>query len=126
MPPATATFRPRQRLRHDLQYQRVYGSKMRKSSGPIGAFSAPNGLSFYRLGLSVGKSVGNAVARHRVKRMLREAFRLSQHGLPLGADGGYDLILSARPHAIMTLDEYIRAVGALAAALHHAWERRSA
>lgn len=126
MPAAPATFRPRQRLRHDLEYQRVYGAKMRKSAGPLGAFSAPNERAFYRLGLSVGKPVGNAVRRHGVKRMLREAFRLSQHELPLRGGEGYDLILSARAHNEMPLAEYVRLVRELAGELHRQWERRTA
>ena len=46
-----------------------------------------------RLGVVVGRKVGGAVIRSRVKRLLRESFRLHQHELtqPL------DLVLVARP-----------------------------
>lgn len=46
----------------------------------------PNGLSWSRLGLTVGRRVGNAVKRHAVKRQIREAFRVSKDALPSGFD----------------------------------------
>lgn len=48
-----------------------------------------------RLGLSVGRRVGGAVERNRVKRLLREAFWASAAGLPPGRD----YVLVARPDA---------------------------
>jgi len=39
-----------------------------------------------RIGLTVGKKVGNAVARNRVKRVLREYFRLRQEQFSCPAD----------------------------------------
>ena len=39
-----------------------------------------------RLGLAVGRSVGGSVERNRVKRLLREAFRLHRAELPPGHD----------------------------------------
>jgi ribonuclease P protein component len=52
-----------------------------------------NGLDFPRLGLSVSRKVGGAVARNRWKRLLREAFRLSRRELPRGID----LVVVPRP-----------------------------
>src|SRR5262249_17022158 len=47
----------------------------------------PNGTEHTRLGLSVGRSVWrSAVKRNRVRRVFREAFRLSYAELPRGAD----------------------------------------
>ena len=46
-----------------------------------------------RLGLAVPKSVGNAVARNRVKRQLRETWRELAARVP----AGHDYVLVARP-----------------------------
>ena len=39
-----------------------------------------------RLGLAVSRRAGNAVVRNRIKRVLREAFRLDREDLPPGLD----------------------------------------
>jgi len=60
-----------------------------------------NGLAHSRLGLSVGKSVWkSAVKRNRVRRIFREAFRLSYPDLPQGLD---IVMIAARPGLVPAL-----------------------
>ncbi len=60
-----------------------------------------------RLGLSVGKRVGGAVERNRVKRVLREEFARISAGLAAGTD----YVVIARPGAHEYIEE--RGAGAL-------------
>ncbi len=45
-----------------------------------------NGLDYSRFGFVVGKRIGNAVVRNRVKRRLREAVRQRLADIPAGLD----------------------------------------
>jgi ribonuclease P protein component len=120
--PARAVFRKRHRLGHNREFQAVYAAKVRKARGPIAVFGIPNDLGHARLGLSVGRPVGPAVVRNRVKRLLREAFRLEQCAAALPA--GLDLVVTVRPHRAMTLTAYRRLLVDLAREVEREWERR--
>ena len=57
--------------------------------------SLRNGLGITRLGLAVGRAAGGAVVRSRLRRVIREAFRLNKGRLP----AGLDLLVSPRAGA---------------------------
>lgn len=117
-----ALFRPRHRLTHARQFAAVYGAKVRKSDGPFTVFALPNGLPHCRLGLSVGRRVGSAVARNRVKRLVREAFRLMQHESPRGLD----LVVTVAPHAPLELPRVAEHLRRCWQALEREWRKRDA
>lgn len=95
-------FRSVERVRLDRDYQAAFRARLRKSAGPLTVFGRPNGLPHARLGLSIGRKVGNAVVRTTLKRRLREAFRQNKADLP----AGLDLVVSARPHEPLPLARY--------------------
>ncbi len=74
----------RLRLRKDFQLALRHGSRRQTKNFTI--ILRPNALQFSRLGITVSKKVGNAVKRNRVKRCLREFFRLHKHKLPSSND----------------------------------------
>jgi ribonuclease P protein component len=85
----------RHRLRRSRDFARVrrYG---RSAGGSIVAlYALPSRNPEIRVGFSVSKSVGNAVVRNRVKRLMRESTRRHLPMLP----SGLDLVFIARPAA---------------------------
>lgn len=60
-----------------LRAGRVYSDKSLK----IFIFPADNGLEYVRLGLVVSRKLGSSVERNKLKRRLREVFRLNKHRL---------------------------------------------
>jgi ribonuclease P protein component len=87
------TFRPHDRLRVSSDYQRVKEKGRRARSTHFAVNFIPNGLRHHRLGLVVQKRFWNAVWRNRIKRLLREWFRLHKHKIPLP---GLDIVVVAR------------------------------
>jgi ribonuclease P protein component len=119
-------FRARHRLTHAREFDAVFAAKVRRGRGPIAVFAVPNGREGPRLGLSISGRVGGAVVRNRLKRLIREAFRLEQHELVRAADGtGYDLVVSAREHRLLPLSAYRKMLRELADEAHEVWVRRA-
>ena len=75
------------------QYALVYKEGSSWTNSLLVMKVLPNGLGLSRSGLSVSKRVGKAVARNRVKRLLREVLRLT----PL--EPGRDILFIARSRA---------------------------
>lgn len=95
-------FDKSRRLRNRNQFERVYAEGSVLHRGPVRIHTLANDLAHHRLGLSVPRRAGNAVARNRFKRLLREAFRQ----MPQFGPGGYDLVVTVRAHQAYSSDEY--------------------
>jgi ribonuclease P protein component len=72
-----------------------------------------NAAGAARLGMAVAvRTAGGAVARNRIRRIIRESFRLHQHTLPAA-----DIVVSMRPNARTA------AAAALRQSLAALWQR---
>jgi ribonuclease P protein component len=106
------------RLSGKLLFSAVYDAKVKSSRGPLVMYSLPNELGHLRMGISISRRVGSAPKRNRIKRLLREAFRLNH----LTLARGYDLVIVVRPHVPMRLAEYQQALGYLIQKSESAWQ----
>lgn len=82
-------------LKKNSEFQRVYGLRKSCADKYLIMYAAPNHSEVSRIGISVSKKTGNSIVRHRVSRLIREAYRLNKEKLA----GGFDLVIVARPAA---------------------------
>ncbi len=95
-------FYPFERLRRPSEFQRVYDRRRSAGDEWLIVYVCENGLPHLRLGMSVSRKIGGAVRRNRLRRLYREAFRLTKNELP----SGLDLVLIPRPsEQLPTLDQ---------------------
>ena len=87
----------RRRLSRSAEFDRVYREGRSHAGRHLVLYSFPREDDGEppRLGLSVGRKVGGAVERNKVKRLLREAFWASEDKLP----DGHDFVVVARADA---------------------------
>ncbi|HSG69857.1 MAG TPA: ribonuclease P protein component [Planctomycetaceae bacterium] len=97
-------------IRKSSDFQKIYDLQERAGDAHLLVFASRNGLDWPRIGLSVSKKHGPAVTRNRIKRLLREAFRLTREDLPKGLD----LILIPRQNSGSELGDYRRSLRKLA------------
>jgi ribonuclease P protein component len=84
---ATAkTFGKQERIRKRKDYLAIYQQGTRGYAKHFIVITKKNSLGIKRLGITVGKKVGNAVKRNRIKRILREFFRLNKSRLSASQD----------------------------------------
>jgi ribonuclease P protein component len=105
-PTRSFAFRPAEHLRRPSDFRRVYNRRRSASDAWILVYGCENGLGFLRLGLSVSRKMGSATERNRLKRLYREAFRLTRHEMA----SGLDLVLIPRTPKAVSLDELKRSL----------------
>lgn len=82
-------------LKKNKDFQTVYRNGKSAANRYLVMYIYPNHTERNRLGISVSKKVGNSVVRHRLTRLIRESYRLSETSF----HPGYDIVVIARPGA---------------------------
>ena len=81
------SFKKTERLAKRPQFEKVMAEGEKKGVDRLCTiFSIPNGLDKKRLGIIASKKIGNAVARNRAKRRIREIFRQIKHRMEPALD----------------------------------------
>jgi ribonuclease P protein component len=93
--PGRLTLPARLRLRRKSDFDAAYARGRRMGDGFFGVTATINSAGTPRLGLAVAvKIAGGSVGRNRIRRIVKESFRVHQHQIP-----ALDLVVSARPRA---------------------------
>ncbi len=86
------------RLLRRPDFRKVYEEGRRRSVRICTIFFRSNGLAITRLGITTPAGVGGSVIRNRIRRRLREVYRLNQAQIP----PGWDVVVNPRP-AVATM-----------------------
>lgn len=84
-------------LKKNESFQSVFNNVNRKSFGNkyLVMYVSENNQDFNRIGITVSKKVGNSVVRHRLKRLIKESYRLHE----VEFNSGLDVVIVARVNA---------------------------
>ncbi|MFH1421371.1 MAG: ribonuclease P protein component, partial [Planctomycetota bacterium] len=68
------------------RFREIFDNRRVAKNSDLSVYIMKNQLKSTRLGLVVSKKYGNAVERNKLKRLIREAFRLNLDCFPSGVD----------------------------------------
>ena len=91
-------------VRKGWEYDAVYRQGRRLYGSNFTLIYRANGTKQNRLGISIHRKVKGAVKRNRIKRVIRECFRLNRQAFPPEAD----IVFAVRPGFALDSPEMIR------------------
>ena len=82
-------------LKKNHEFRRLYSKGKSAAAPSMVCYCRKNGRADNRIGFTVSNKIGNAVTRNRIRRRLREIYRLHERELKRG----YDIVVVARHRA---------------------------
>ena len=104
-----------QSLRKNRQFQEVYKKGVSRANRYLVMYVLENHQDENLLGISVSKKVGNSVVRHRVKRLVKESYRLHEDIF----NSGLNIVITARASAASISFEQMESAVLHLGRLHH-------
>src|ERR1700753_1247691 len=93
---SSARFPPSHRILRPAQFKRAYAEGGRFSNELFTVNVVPGEVAWARLGMSIAaRNLRRAVDRNRIRRLIRESFRMHQQQLPSG-----DILIGALSAAV--------------------------
>ena len=80
-------------LKKDSDFRNVYKKGSSYGNKYLVIYVLENNLDVSRIGISVSKKVGNAIIRNKIRRRIKEAYRLD---VDKNIKSGYDIVIIAR------------------------------
>ncbi len=102
-------------LKNNREFQVVYSKGKSYANKYLVMYIVNNESEANRIGISVSKKVGNSIVRHRITRLIREAFRLNKDKL----NSGLSIVVVARVTAKDTKFNDIESAFLHLCKLHH-------
>jgi ribonuclease P protein component len=86
------SYRKPEKVINSSRFKSIYNQGVWRSSKHFTTVTCVNTQGIKRLGITVTKKTGNAVKRNRIKRLVREFFRLNKSVFP----AGHDVVIMAK------------------------------
>ena len=102
-------------LKKTKDFQNVYRRGKSYANRYLVMYVLSNQTEGNRLGISVSKKVGNSVVRHRVKRLVKESYRLHEDIF----NSGLNIVITARASAASISFEQMESAVLHLGRLHH-------
>lgn len=84
-------------LKKNYEFQRIFKKGRFQAGKYIVIYTLPNGAGINKLGVTTGKKFGSGVRRNRIRRLLKENYRLIEDYV----FKGFDIVFVARPVEVL-------------------------
>lgn len=85
-------------LKNNYEFKRLYLRGKKRANATLAVYCRKNKTDKNRLGITVGRKIGNAVERNRLRRRIKEAYRTNEKLF----NKGFDIVIVGRTKAVFS------------------------